>query len=124
MITALACLATAVYFEARSENIIGQQAVAEVVMNRVEDPRWPDTVCEVIKQRRQFSFYSDGLSDTPQDAEAYATATAVAQEALDGNTLGTGALYYHAVYVEPIWRHKLELLGKVETHVFYTDKGK
>jgi spore germination cell wall hydrolase CwlJ-like protein len=122
MISTLTCIATAVYFEARSESIDGQLLVAETIINRALDPRWPSEPCDVVKQRNQFSFYSDGLSDKPTDADAYATATAVATEALNGNHAYTGSLYYHASYVAPIWRHSLEPIAKVGTHIFYIDK--
>ena len=122
MLTALACIATAVYFEARSEPIDGQLLVAETIINRVEDPRWPDTACEVVKQRKQFSFYSDGVSDKPTNEEAYATATQVAARALRGLHMNTDALWYHTTSVRPIWRHKLQPIGVVGAHIFYTDK--
>ena len=121
MISALTCMAVAIYFEARGESIDGQMLVAETIINRVEDERWPDTVCEVVKQPHQFSFYSDRMSDTPRDAEAYATALEVAAVALSGDHLWGNALYYHATYVKPVWRHDLQELGRVGTHIFYTN---
>ena len=121
MITTLTCMAVAIYFEARSEPIDGQMLVAETILNRVADERWPDTACEVVKQPHQFSFYSDGKSDRPRDMEAYTTAVLVAQEALDGHHLHTGALYYHTTAVRPIWRHALEPIGLVGDHIFYAN---
>ena len=121
MITPLTCLAVAVYFEARGEPIDGQMLVAETIINRVDDERWPDTICEVVQQPHQFSFYSDGLSDTPQDEEAYATALVVAAEAMAGDHLWAGPLYYHTTTVRPVWRHALEPIGIVGNHIFYTD---
>jgi spore germination cell wall hydrolase CwlJ-like protein len=59
----LECLAVAVFFESRSQPIEGQYAVAEVVMNRVESDRWPNTICDVVFQDKQFSFTHDGASD-------------------------------------------------------------
>ena len=56
MFTTLTCIATAVYFEARSESIDGQLLVAETIINRALDPRWPSEPCDVVKQRNQFSF--------------------------------------------------------------------
>ena len=61
--TPLMCLAAAVFFESRSEPLEGQRAVAEVVMTRVESPRWPDEICAVVFQHKQFSFTHDGKSD-------------------------------------------------------------
>jgi len=121
MISTLTCMAVAIYFEARSEPIDGQLMVAETILNRASDPRWPDEPCEVIKQFRQFSFYSDGRSNLPRDMEAYTTAFLVAQEALDGDHLHTGALYYHTTAVQPVWRHDLQSIGIVGEHVFYVD---
>ena len=60
------CLAIAMYYEARNQPIDGQLAVAQVIMNRVESPRYPDTVCEVVWQPKQFSFTHDGLPERPK----------------------------------------------------------
>ena len=61
--TGLACLVTAIFFEARDQPLMGQYAVAEVVMNRVASVKYPDDICSVVFQRKQFSFTHDGLSD-------------------------------------------------------------
>ena len=121
MISTLTCMAVAIYFEARGEPIDGQMLVAETIINRVEDERWPDTVCEVVKQPHQFSFYSDGRSDKPRDMEAYEVAREVAAVALSGDHLWSGALYYHTTAVKPVWRHDLQVLGQVGTHIFYAN---
>jgi spore germination cell wall hydrolase CwlJ-like protein len=83
MITpALMCVAMAVYFEARGEPTAGQIAVAQVIRNRIEDPRYPDNACDVVKQgyywngvpirnKCQFSFYCDGKSDDPKNKQAW-----------------------------------------------------
>jgi len=122
MLTTLSCIAMAVYFEARGESTVGQRAVAEVIMNRVSDPRWPSSACEVVKQSRQFSFYKAGKK-YKTDPSLYVQAEAVARGAMGGDTLNTGALYYHSTKVRPVWRHKLEVLGTIGSHVFYTDKS-
>ena len=119
MIDPITCMAVAIYFEARGEPIDGQMLVAKTIINRVADERWPDTVCEVVKQPHQFSFYSDGKSDTPRDAEAYATALEVAAVALSGDHLWSGPLYYHTLDVRPVWRHALQPIGVVGSHIFY-----
>ena len=128
MITAAACLAMAIYYEARGEGPDGMLAVGEVIVNRVAHPDFPSTVCEVVKEDRgeksydcQFSFYCDGKSDEPTDAKAWETAQAVAKEALSGATLGLGATHYHTKAVKPVWRHNLTPLGAIGEHVFYTD---
>ena len=122
MLTTLSCIAMAVYFEARGESTIGQRAVSEVIMNRVSDPRWPSSACAVVKQPKQFSFYKKGVTYTV-DPSLYVRAEAVARGAMDGDTLNTGALYYHSTKVLPVWRHDLEALGTIGSHVFYTDKS-
>jgi spore germination cell wall hydrolase CwlJ-like protein len=128
MTTALFCLATAVYFEARGEPIDGQIAVAEVVMNRVEDNRFPDSVCEVVKQNRhpgslhrcQFSFYCDGKPETINDQQAWATAQYIAQGLLDDVLqLGIEATHYHATTVDPFWADQYINIGQIGTHRFY-----
>ena len=126
MITAATCLAMAVYFEARGEHPDAQLAVAEVVMNRVADPRFAGDVCGVVKEDWgpaahdcQFSFYCDGLPEKPADAVAWSTARDIAQKALDGDVLGHGATHYHAVSVHPWWADTLEPVGMIGNHIFY-----
>lgn len=128
MTTALSCLAAAIYFEARGEIIDGQIAVAEVVMNRVDDWRWPDNVCDVVKENRhpgtlhrcQFSFYCNGQLEVVHDQRAWATAKEIAEGVLDSQiTLGLDATHYHAVTVNPFWSNHYTRLGKIGKHVFY-----
>ena len=130
MIFSSMCLAMALYYEARGENYDSGIAVAEVILNRVEDERWPNDICAVVKQDTgskehdcQFSFYCDGKPEKPTNLDAWFRAKEQARDALNGNTLGHGALYYHAHYVKPIWTHKLRKVGKIGGHIFYTDKG-
>ena len=122
MLTTLSCIAMAVYFEARGESIIGHIDVSEVIINRVSDPRWPSSACEVVKQPRQFSFYKAGKK-YKTDPSLYIQAEAVARGAMGGDTLNTGALYYHSTKVHLVWRHELEALGTIGSHVFYDDKS-
>jgi spore germination cell wall hydrolase CwlJ-like protein len=116
----------AVYFEARGEHPDAQLAVAEVVMNRVVDPRFAGDVCSVVKEDWgpashdcQFSFWCDGLPEKPADALAWSTARDIAQKALDGDVLGHGATHYHAVSVHPWWADTLEPVGMIGNHIFY-----
>lgn len=124
------CLAQAIYFEARSEPLEGQYAVARVVLNRTADRRFPDRICDVVYQdaerkgRCQFSFACDGLPDEPEDATAWALARGMAealiraeQPLLSRRVLR--ATHYHAVYVAPWWAEKLLRAGRVGRHVFY-----
>lgn len=124
------CLARAVYFEARSESELGQLAVAKVILNRVVDPEYPNTICGVVYQgsgRRnscQFSFACDGLPDDVRSAASWAKAKRIAQKAIAGDAkvaaLGT-ATNYHAVYVTPKWAKSMRRLIKIGRHVFYED---
>ena len=109
----LMCLALNVYHEARSDDMIGQYAVAHVVMNRVQSDRYPDTTCDVVhqgyskgKHKCQFSWYCDGKSDTPREEVHWLYAKVVAHNVVYGyhedNT--DGATHYHANYVRPWWR--------------------
>ena len=121
MLTPLTCIAIAIYFEARGESIEGQQMVAATIINRVNHPQFPATACDVVKQRKQFSFYSDGKSDKPTESQAYLRAARIASEALKEGVVNETSLYFHSVAVRPIWRHKLKRIGKIGNHVFYAD---
>lgn len=122
------CLARAVYFEARSESELGQLAVARVILNRVKDPNYPNTICGVVYQgsgRRnscQFSFACDGLADDVKQPGAWAQSKRVAQKAIAGNAkvaaIGT-ATNYHADYVKPKWAKNMKRLIKIGRHIFY-----
>ena len=124
--TMLMCLALNVYFEARSDSMEGQYAVAHVVMNRVQSNRFPSDVCSVVTQHRkgrtcQFSWYCDGKSDKPREAYAWAYAQMVAADVLQGNVndITLGATHYHANYVRPYWADKLEYTVTYGSHLFY-----
>ena len=128
--TAATCLALAVYHEARGEPITGQQMVAEVILNRVDHPSYPDTVCGVVKQHNtpvtrpracQFSFYCDGASDKPRESAAWEKSKRIADEALGGDRLGSKATHYHTKSVRPSWAKRLTLVGSAGSHIFYTD---
>ena len=119
IMTAAACLALNIYMEARSESVTGQLMVAEVVMNRVASEKYPSTVCGVVYQPHQFSWTSDGKSDTPRDKKAWAFSQALADDVLHGERLGSDALYYHANYVSPGWAKRLTWVGQVGQHQFY-----
>ena len=131
--TELVCLALTVYFEARSESIEAQAAVAQVVLNRVADDRYPDTVCDVVQEGSppgdalpsshhcQFSWRCDGLSDRPKNTDAYFRAMVVAEwVALGKLDAGIGkATLYHADYVSPFWATKYRQVAVVGRHIFY-----
>lgn len=130
---AVNCLSEAVYYEAGYEPAEGQRAVAQVVLNRVRDPNFPDTVCGVVYQgwwRRsgcQFSFVCDGsLVRRPPSEEEWARARLVAEQALDGHveTAVGAATHYHTDYVKPYWRRTLVEVATVGAHTFYRWPGK
>ena len=129
---AFVCLAMAVYHEARGEPLAGQLAVAAVVLNRVDDDRHPNTICDVVKEgpthanghpRRhlcQFSFWCDGRPERTDDAEAWETAKIIATFAIDQPLdLSEGATYYHASTVSPQWRHAMDVTVRIGGHIFY-----
>ena len=120
----LMCLAVAVFFEARGEPTMGQYAVAEVIMNRVEDDRYPDTVCGVVFQDHQFSFTHDGRPDRLPKIPTIASVKSrrVASNVLNGYRIGITSTHYHTVSVEPFWKDNFELDGKIGNHLFYTNE--
>jgi hypothetical protein len=117
------CLANAVYFEARSEPIEGQLAVAEVVMNRAASGRYPTDLCSVITQKAQFSFIRRGkFPRANRDSEAWRKAVAIADIARQklAGTLPSGVLWYHASYVSPKWGKRLTKQSQIGLHIFYS----
>lgn len=142
----LVCMALNVYHEAKNQSIEGMLAVGEVVLNRVKDDRYPNNVCEVVKQgpvreswktrqtpdpddakfypirhRCQFSWYCDGKSDKPFDKDAWVQAQAVASMLYHKGSpnLTNGATHYHADYVLPEWASSKTFTIKIGDHLFY-----
>lgn len=128
------CLALNIYYEARGSNLADKAGVADVALNRVNDTRYPDTVCEVVKQgeqdangnmirnRCQFSWYCDGRSDQPQDQDSWIEAQMIAWDMIEHNRyrgITEGATHYHADYVNPRWASSLQLVGTIGAHIFY-----
>ncbi len=114
------CLATTVYYEARSESLAGQLAVANVVLERSKSGRFPKDLCGVVKQAGQFSFVKGGrLPSAPNNAGQWQTAKAIAHIAMDGSWANPvqGALFFHSSRVSPGWRH--ERITRIGGHVFY-----
>ena len=117
------CLANAVYFEARSEPIEGQLAVAEVVMNRAASGRYPADLCAVITQKAQFSFIRHGqFPHADRNSEAWKKAVAIASIARQklAGSLPAGVLWYHATYVSPSWGKRLTRQTQIGLHIFYS----
>jgi hypothetical protein len=125
--TEIDCLAEAVYYEARSEGVQGQMAVAEVVMNRVKNPHFPKTVCGVVFQGQyrntgcQFTFTCDGSRRQGPRGEAWDRARAVALHVAMGlnKPVTNKATHYHTDYVNPYWSAGLVETAEIGTHVFY-----
>jgi N-acetylmuramoyl-L-alanine amidase len=114
------CLALNVYYEARSESLAGQYAVAEVTMNRKASPHYPKTVCEVVYQREAFSWTSQRRLEKPY-GEAWERALKVAHDVYYQRRPPAlpGATHYHATYVQPDWSKERRKLGRIGQHVFY-----
>ena len=126
-------LALNIYFEARNQPVEGQIAVSQVVMSRVNDDRYPNDVCEVIKQgptskrglpilrQCQFSWWCDGKRDEPTDHDAYHWATFIAMELLAGryDDYVDGATHYHADHVDPEWAIMKTKTTKIGNHIFW-----
>ncbi len=127
---ALQCLTSAIYYEAASEPDGGQRAVAQVVLNRVAHPAWPNTVCGVVYQGSerpgcQFSFACDGsLARKPMKA-FWDRARRVAADALAGYVYGPVGLatHYHTTAVHPYWAPSLNFIGTIGAHRFYSWAG-
>lgn len=125
------CLATAIYHEARGEPVRGQQAVAQVIMNRVRLNYYPNTICGVVYEGSdrinscQFSFACDRKSDAPREKREWEVANEIAQDTIDGKIwlpeVGT-ASHYHATYVSPRWTHMMTRTTRIGIHVFYRGK--
>ena len=128
---AVRCMATAISYEAGNQALEGQEAVGQVILNRVRDPSFPNTVCGVIFQgsdRRtgcQFSFACDGSLDRPRSAQSMAFATMVAERVLAGQngSIVGGATHYHANYVSPYWAPSLVRVATIGAHIFYRRPG-
>jgi hypothetical protein len=128
---ALRCLTAAVYYEARSETLEGQRAVAQVVLNRVRHPAFPKSVCGVVYQGShrttgcQFSFTCDGSLRRPREPGAWERAARVAANALAGAVYGPVGLatHYHTTAIRPWWAASLHRAITVGSHIFYRWRG-
>ncbi len=116
------CLAGAVYFESRGEPLAGQLAVAQVVINRSESSRFPDSYCGVVYQRKQFSFVQGGRMPAINTAsQAWKNARRIARIAREGlwDSEADDSLYFHANYVQPRWARSKVARATINTHIFY-----
>ena len=135
------CLAKNMYYEARNQGLAGQLAVSLVVMNRVKDSRYPNTVCGVVEQgptreswkkngtfypirnRCQFSWFCDGKSDEPKEPTTYKRlldlALVLVYDDIQIVDFTEGATHYHADYVYPAWRKSKTKTVEIADHIFY-----
>ena len=134
--TALMCMAFNIYHEAGNQSMIGQMAVGQVVLNRVADDRFPDTVCEVVKQavtykntnkpvrwKCQFTWFCDGKKDEPDfESKTWSLALENASILLTKTftlDITEGATHYHATYVRPAWAKTKTRTTRIDKHIFY-----
>jgi spore germination cell wall hydrolase CwlJ-like protein len=119
----LICMAKNIYFEARMESLKGQLAVGLVTLNRMNSRYFPNTVCGVVYQHAQFSWYWDGKSDRPKYPKHWKRSLLLASALLDPEStivdFTHGSDHYHADYVDPHWRHNMIKVVKIDTHIFY-----
>lgn len=129
--TALRCLTQAVYYEAANEPVKGKRGVAQVVLNRMRHPAYPNTVCGVVYEGVhrpvcQFSFTCDGSLLRRPLAAQWKQSREVAAAALSGTVepaVGS-ATHYHADYVLPRWAYTLAKIDKIGAHIFYRFPGR
>lgn len=112
------CLALNIYYEARGETYLGKLAVAKVTINRTKDPKFPNSICDVVYQPGQFSWTKQGSRNTDQES------IGIARRAMRGKheLSQFDALYFHNKSVRPYWSHKFKKIKTIGTHAFYRDK--
>lgn len=135
------CLQLNIYHEARGSSLADKVAVADVVLNRVESSKYPNTVCGVVKQavlskwwkiqhnkdvpikyKCQFSWFCDSKSDDMLDEDAATSAYYIAYQILHYEVfrgITDGATHYHATYVAPKWSKRLQFVGTIGAHKYY-----
>jgi spore germination cell wall hydrolase CwlJ-like protein len=126
------CLSEALYFEARGESVTGQFAVAEVILNRVDSARYPNSICGVVKQGTgrihacQFSYTCDGNPETISEPGAYRQVGKVARIMMDGQdrALTSGATHYHTKAVSPSWSKVFPRTTTIGVHHFYREDSR
>ena len=132
------CLASNIYWESRNQSLGGKLAVGQVVLNRVDNKRFPDTICKVVKQTKfypsgkinlhdcQFSWYCDGKSDIPLENELdiYEESFILATKLLEKRPIDftEGSTHYHNDKVYPYWADSLERTTRIDNHIFYKRK--
>ena len=126
----LDCMASNIYFEASTQERIGKIGVAQVTMNRVRSPEFPNSVCEVVyqgpknpknKKLCQFSWFCDGKPDVIRSKRMWRECVYVAKYVILGGVpdITLQSTHYHAKYVNPWWAKKMRLTMKLGDHIFY-----
>lgn len=119
LVDPLTCLAVALYFEARGESPLHQYMVADTIINRVESKRFPDTICGVVKQKHQFSFFWDGIPEVINDSTAWNNSILMAVHRLEVKAQVTKACHYAVSSISNHWTKAFK--GSTHgTHTFYT----
>ncbi len=128
---AVTCLAQNLWFEARGSSAKDQVGIANVVLNRVANKHYPDDVCEVVWQPKQFSWTHDGLSDrirlnTPRERQVWKRVVQISVEAMGGELQDptNGATHFHAVYVQPDWASQMRRVIRIDDHIYYRPHGR
>lgn len=109
------CLEAAIHHEAKGESLAGKLMVGNVVLNRAAAPQYPKSVCAVVKQRKQFSWYkgNDAVLDAPVSRETKVAARKAMAAKRDN------VLFFHATYVAPKWSQRLKPRFTIGKHIFY-----
>ena len=126
------CLAEAIYFEARGESVVGMIAVGQVIINRVNDERFDDTICSVVhagqyyenypvRNRCQFSYWCDGRHERYGDIKAFEMVMIATQSILDNIRIEglDYATHYHASHITPYWSQSFTRIRQIGGHIFY-----
>lgn len=114
-------LAEAVVYESRGERDMGKYAVAWVIRNRAESPRWPNTIRQVIHQRFQFSYIGDKHEQETPTKKDWTTAYIVGYDVLNDliESPVNDATHYHEIGIIPTWARRLEIVARIDNHIFY-----
>lgn len=129
------CLAKNIYFEARGQDLRGQIAVALVTFNRVNSPRFPDSICGVVWQKgrskktgkyvAQFSWTLDHISNTPPNTQTWKNVQRLVTAIMDENSISNivdfteGSQYYHTKDIDPYWNDSMTMVATIDDHIFY-----